>query len=137
MFCFPAHAQNFNIDWFTIDGGGGASTGGVYSVRGGIGQPAAGRMSGGNYTLDGGFWAIIAAVQTPGSPLLKITSDPQLSTITLSWPASSTGFSLQQSSGLGTADWISVTNAPVQVGTEWQVTISPAIANNFYRLKYQ
>ena len=132
-----AASADFTIDWSTIDGGGGTSTGGVYAVSGTIGQPDAGKLSGGTYALDGGFWSIIAAVQTPGSPLLKITSDPQLSTITLSWPASSTGFSLQQSSGLGTADWISVTNAPVQVGTEWQVTISPAIANNFYRLKYQ
>src|SRR6266704_3127395 len=65
-------AQNYSIDWFTIDGGGGTSTGGVFSVSGTIGQPDAGRMSGGNYTLDGGFWGIIAAVQTPGSPLLLV-----------------------------------------------------------------
>jgi hypothetical protein len=36
-----AHAQNFSIDWFTIDGGGGTSTGGLYSVIGTIGQPDA------------------------------------------------------------------------------------------------
>jgi hypothetical protein len=35
-------AQNYSIDWFTIDGGGGTSTGGVYSVSGTIGQPDAG-----------------------------------------------------------------------------------------------
>ncbi len=65
-------AQNYSIDWFTIDGGGGTSTGGVFSVSGTIGQPDAGHMSGGNYTLDGGFWGIIAAVQTPGAPTLRI-----------------------------------------------------------------
>ena len=27
-----ALAQSYSIDWFTIDGGGGTSTGGVYSV---------------------------------------------------------------------------------------------------------
>src|SRR3989442_10530644 len=63
-------AQNYSIDWFTIDGGGGTSTGGVYSVSGTIGQPAAGHLSGGNYTIDGGFLVIIAAIQTPGAPLL-------------------------------------------------------------------
>ncbi len=47
----------FDISWFTIDGGGGASTGGAYSLDGSIGQPDAGSMSGGAYTLQGGFWA--------------------------------------------------------------------------------
>ena len=38
-----ASAQPYTIDWWTIDGGGGTSTGGVYSVSGTIGQPDAGR----------------------------------------------------------------------------------------------
>src|SRR5947207_2392022 len=51
-------AQNYSIGWFTIDGGGGTSTGGVYQVRGTIGQPDAGlTMSGGNFFLTGGFWS--------------------------------------------------------------------------------
>jgi hypothetical protein len=62
-----------SIDWWTIDGGGGTSTGGVYSVTGTIGQHDAGGMSGGNFTISGGFWAIVAAIQTPGAPLLSIT----------------------------------------------------------------
>ena len=55
-------AQSFSIDWHTIDGGGGTSTGGVYSVSGTIGQPDAGVANGGNYSLAGGFWG---AIQTP------------------------------------------------------------------------
>jgi hypothetical protein len=71
-FCFPAWGQ-YSIDWSTIDGGGGTSTGGVYSVTGTLGQPDAGAtMSGGNLSLDGGFWSLIGAVQTPGAPLLSI-----------------------------------------------------------------
>ena len=46
-------------------------------------------MTGGNYSLTGGFWALIAAVQTPGAPLLTITFNPQLSTINVSWPSPS------------------------------------------------
>ena len=58
-----ALAQTYKIDWYTIDGGGGMSTGGVYSVTGTIGQPDAGpTMSGGNFTLVGGFWSIVAAI---------------------------------------------------------------------------
>ena len=59
-------AQTFTIDWFTIDGGGGTSTGGVYSVSGTIGQPdAGGPMSGGQYSVTGGFWSLLSVVQTP------------------------------------------------------------------------
>jgi hypothetical protein len=32
-----ANAQSYSIDWHTIEGGGGTSTGGVYSVSGSIG----------------------------------------------------------------------------------------------------
>src|SRR5437667_6452331 len=88
-------AQAYAIDWFTIDGGGGTSTGGVYSVSGTIGQPDAGKMSGGSYTIDGGFWGIIAAVQTPGSPLLRIVRTAT-NTVVVAWPTSAAGFSLQQ-----------------------------------------
>src|SRR3954451_21861298 len=101
-------AQSYSIDWFTIDGGGGNSTGGVYSVSGTIGQPDAGHMSGGNFTLDGGFWGIIAAVQTPGSPLLRVLMT-STNTVVVAWPAPSTGFSLQQNTFLGTPSWGSVT----------------------------
>src|SRR4051812_20687 len=78
-------AQNYSIDWFSIDGGGGTSTGGVYSVSGTIGQADAGHMTGGNFTLDGGFWSIIAAVQTPGAPLLRVVRS-STNTVIIAWP---------------------------------------------------
>ena len=40
-----------------MDGGGGASTGGVFRVTGTAGQPDAGRMSGGSVAVSGGFFA--------------------------------------------------------------------------------
>ncbi|MCC6951151.1 MAG: hypothetical protein IT433_06860 [Phycisphaerales bacterium] len=60
----PALAQP-TIDWYTIDGGGGTSTGGTYTLSGTIGQPDAGVMSGGTYTLSGGFWV---GASTPAPP---------------------------------------------------------------------
>ena len=55
-----AHAQ-FAITSFTIDGGGGSSSGGTFNVRGTIGQPDAGSpvapLTGGTFSLVGGFWA--------------------------------------------------------------------------------
>ena len=55
-------AQSFSIDRFAIAGGGGTSTGGAFALSGTIGQPDAGAMTGGNYSLAGGFWG---AIQTP------------------------------------------------------------------------
>jgi hypothetical protein len=127
--------QNYAIDWFTVDGGGGTSTGGVYSVSGTIGQPDAGRMSGGNYTIDGGFWGIIAAVQSFGSPILRVVLSPT-NTVVVAWPTPSTGFSLQQNPVVDNAGtWTGVTNVPVVVGSDWQVIVSPPVGNKFYRLK--
>ena len=131
--CTAAQSQTFSIDWFSIDGGSGTSTGGVYSVSGTIGQTDAGRMSGGNFTLDGGFWAIVA-VQTPGGPALRVTRTTT-NTVVVAWPAPSTGFSLQQNSSAANSNWTAVTNAPVTVGSEKQVIIAPPSGNRFFRLK--
>ena len=48
----------FSIDRYTIDGGGGTSTGGQFSLTGTIGQYDASPVSaqGGPYTIYGGFW---------------------------------------------------------------------------------
>lgn len=84
-------AQSYSIDWFTIDGGGGTSTGGVYSVVGTIGQADAGEtvISGGAYSLTGGFWSFFA-VQSPGAPDLKIFLSAT-NTAVVQWPSSATG----------------------------------------------
>jgi hypothetical protein len=47
---------DYSIDWYTIDGGGGQSSGGQYILTGTIGQPDAGYLDGDNYELLGGFW---------------------------------------------------------------------------------
>ena len=55
-----AMAQSFDLSWYTIDGGGGTSAGGNFTLSGTIGQPDAGSpsspLSGGNFALVGGFW---------------------------------------------------------------------------------
>jgi hypothetical protein len=53
----------YDLTWSTIDGGGMMLlTGGDYSLGGTIGQPDAGVMNNGGYSLTGGFWGG-AAVQ--------------------------------------------------------------------------
>jgi hypothetical protein len=126
-------AQSYSIDWFSIDGGGGSSTGGVYSVSGTIGQPDAGRMSGGVYTLDGGFWGILAAVATSGAPLLTITlTSPN--TVKVSWPSPSTGYSLQQNINLATTNWVTPVESVTDNGTTKFILVTPPAGNRFYRL---
>jgi hypothetical protein len=68
VFATLASAQSYSIDWHTIDGGSGTSTGGAFSVSGTIGQPDASAMSGGNYSLAGGFWSAISTA--PSIPTL-------------------------------------------------------------------
>ena len=47
----------YDLTWNTVDGGGWTfSSGGAFSVGGTAGQPDAGLISGGSYTLGGGFW---------------------------------------------------------------------------------
>jgi hypothetical protein len=79
-----AWAQNYAIDWYSIDGGGGTSSGGNYTLTGTIGQPDAGTLTGGNYTLTGGFMSIVTAIQTPGGPLLRVTRVGN--NVVISWP---------------------------------------------------
>ncbi|MEJ2211953.1 MAG: hypothetical protein P8129_23375 [Anaerolineae bacterium] len=49
---------SYDLTWSTVDGGGATfSTGGAFSLGGTIGQPDAGQLSGGDYSLTGGFWS--------------------------------------------------------------------------------
>jgi len=134
--CLPAIGQQYSVNWFKVAGGGGTSTGGMYQVSGTIGQhDAGGPMTGGQYSLTGGFWSVITAIQTPGAPLLAISLNAQLSTVTVSWPASAGGFVLQQNSDLTTPNWIN-SGLPVTTnGATESVTISPPTGNLFLRLK--
>jgi hypothetical protein len=124
-FCAASsRAQDYSIDWHTIDGGGGTSTGGVYSVSGTIGQPDAGTINGGAYSLAGGFWGIVSAVQMPGAPLLTIRLT-QTNTAIVSWPSPSAGFSLQQNSDLNTSNWNTPRESATDNGTNRFIIASP------------
>ena len=47
---------DYSIPWYTIDSGGGTSSGGSYQLTGTIGQPDAGFHDEAPYELLGGFW---------------------------------------------------------------------------------
>lgn len=120
-----------STDWWTIDGGGESSTGGTYAVKGTIGQPDPGAMSGGTYTLEGGFWASEEPYQVSSSPPLTVTRIAG-GGVRVSWPAASPGWVLEKSANL--VNWAPAGVAPVlQTGMN-TVTLPSPPAREFYRL---
>ena len=73
--------SQYSVPWSTIDGGGAsapnAAAGGSFEVAGTIGQPDASSfaapMSGGTYSLVGGFWAV-------ATPTCALIGDMDLNT---------------------------------------------------------
>lgn len=59
-------AGGFELDWHTVDGGGGGSSAGGLTLAGTIAQPDAHLMSGGGLTLVGGFWAVLSVGSSCG-----------------------------------------------------------------------
>jgi hypothetical protein len=131
---FCASGQSYSIDWYKVSGGGGTSTGGVYAVSGTTGQPDAGAaMSGGSYSVTGGFWSLISVVQTPGAPTLNVTHSG--ASVIVSWPYPSSGWNLQQNPsvanapGWQTSAFTISTNASVN-----SIHIGTPTGNLFFRL---
>ena len=128
-----ASAQ-FVINWYKVSGGGGTGTGGVYSFSGTIGQhDAGGPMTGGGFSLTGGFWF---ALQTPGAPFLSIRLT-STNTVMVYWPSPSTGFNLQQNNDLNSAIWVTPSEPVTDNGSVKYIIVNPQVGNRFYRLKNQ
>jgi hypothetical protein len=130
----PIFAQQYSIAWFKVAGGGGTSSNAQYIVNGTIGQPDASvAMTGGSYSVTGGFWSLYA-VQTPGAPLLTIRLTGANSA-TVSWPSVSTGFVLQQNASLTTTNWSDFAGTTNDDGVTKSVNIPSTAGNLFFRLK--
>jgi hypothetical protein len=131
-----AQSQQYSIPWYKVAGGGGTSSNGQYTVSGTIGQDdAGGPMTGVNYSLTGGFWAIYA-VQTPGLPYLAIVRSGN--NVIVSWPDPNTNsYTLQQNNNLADTNSWGTTVFPITWanGTN-SITIGPPSPNYlFFRLK--
>ena len=66
-----AHAQSgggYDLSWWTIDGGGVTfATGGAFNLGGTVGQPdASNALTGGTFSLTGGFWFAPACIPHSG-----------------------------------------------------------------------
>ncbi|MBI5774524.1 MAG: hypothetical protein HZA89_12360 [Verrucomicrobia bacterium] len=137
LLTFTASAQNFAIDRFVIAGGGGTSTGGVYSVTGTLGQPATALSTNGQYAVAGGFWGGVFVIQTPGAPLLSLTMARSGTNAVLSWDATDAGgFVLQVTASLTpVAAWNTEAQPVILNNGTNTVTVPLSPAPRFYRLR--
>jgi hypothetical protein len=132
-----AQAQDFRLDWYTTDGGGTTGTGGVFTVSGTIGQPDAGTLSSGQFTVYGGFWGLLGGTLNPVSPWLTVMLTPT-NTVILTWPVSTTEWRLQTTPSLATVpvQWIEIPPPYPVAGTNCSVIQPSATGSNFYRLQW-
>jgi hypothetical protein len=125
-----------NINWFSIDDGGGASSGGPFTLRGTIGQPdAAPALTGGSFKLTPGFWSGVTVEQTPDAPVLriKLTADGRAE---ISWPVSVTGFTLEETTNAAQPNsWTAAPQPIVDTAIEHTVTVPAAGVMKCYRLR--
>lgn len=87
LFAF-AQGNTLDLSWYTLDSGGGKSSGSDFVLNGTIGQTDAGFLSGGDFTLYGGFWQIDCLLPDAVIPYLTIAN----SSLQLSWESNSNGF---------------------------------------------
>jgi hypothetical protein len=64
-------AGQLAIDWSSVDGGGARSSGGAYVVDRTVGQADAGVLSGGRFTVSGGYWAVVPPEARIMLPLIR------------------------------------------------------------------
>jgi hypothetical protein len=129
-----APGQSYTIDWYKISSGGGTVSAGSYSLSSTIGQPdAGGPITGGNYSIVGGFWSPVVVIQTPGAPTLKI-SLTATNTAVVFWAWPSTGWSLQENSNLGATSWAAASEVTTHDAINNLILVNPPIGNRFYRL---
>ncbi len=95
----------------------------------------------GNVIIGGDFYSVNGVVRpyvarlygNPSGPRLRVFGSGSNS-LTVAWPGSSSGFTLQQTTNLTAPDWITVAPPPSTVGSENEVTVEPLAGQLFLRL---
>ena len=85
----------------------------------------------GDYVFDD--LSVSGAAAPPTKPQLSLALTPTNS-IVLAWPATASGFLLQESQSLQAANWATNAAIPVVIGASKQVVLPAPTGNRFYRL---
>jgi uncharacterized delta-60 repeat protein len=99
-------------------------------------QPDGNVLIGGDFiTVDGVTRHYVARLfgGSSAQPRLRVFSTPN-NAVTVAWPSSSAGFTLQQNTNVATPTWISVATIPSTVGAENHVSVSASAGQRFFRL---
>lgn len=150
-----ASAQNYSMNWFTIDGGGGACSNGNFSLQGTIGQCDAARKTSyiptlqgesgeanlsaleddyEDFSLFGGFWpGVLAPIFTP---TLSIRHEG-LTSVIVSWPVSPAPYILKATTNLDAPrdGWTEVVGETVIVGENNEMTLRATGPLRLFRLE--
>jgi len=129
-------AQVLSVNPFTLDGGGGtsSSSNGLFRIDGTLGQPDAGRMSGGPFSVLGGFWSMVSIVPTGGAPKLTVEREAKSNALIVSWPSPSSGWRLEQNQDLTQGTWKPMNQPPVDDGARNLILINPPVGQVYFRL---
>ena len=88
-------------------------------------------MTGGSYSLTGGFWSLISVVQTAGLPNLTITHSGN--SVIVSWPNTGS-YTLQQTRTSRAKGWATSGYTITTSNGTNSITITPPTGNLFFRL---
>src|ERR1700677_1557929 len=69
----------------------------------------------------------------PPPPQLNLSLSPA-NALVFTWTDPTAGYLLQANASLRTTNWVTLTNAPVTVGSSNQIVLPPPSSNQFYRL---
>lgn len=125
-------AAQLAIDWFSAGFGAGTSSGGNFTLSATAGEASSGALSGGQFTINGGFWAITS--QASAAPRIGIALTAT-NTVVISWPSSASGWSLQKNPGLDPQQWVDVLSTPANDGTRYSTVVNVSPGTLYLRLR--
>jgi len=76
---------------------------------------------------------VTMTLAVPPGPQLNASLSPT-NGLVFAWTSSTNGFVLQANASLDTTNWVTLTNAPVTVGSNSQINLPAPVSNLFYRL---
>ncbi len=117
-----AQAQPYSVDWHTIDGSGGVSTGAAYSLRGRTGSTGADILMGGRYVLEPVDYG--SQDQRP-KVFIQLTE----TTVTMSFSPTRFGYRVEATESLSNPLWASVPSSDAET-----ITVPVAGVTKYFRL---